>query len=128
MTSDQSKPDWAPREEGAQLAAPEHEVKKPRLFKVLLHNDDYTTMEFVVMVLMTVFHRTEPAAVQVMLQVHQKGVGVAGVYSYEVAEARGWQGHKACQGARISFALYNGAGLNVHRFLLRSLVDDNARA
>lgn len=73
---------------GATAVADAHEVKRPQLYKVLLHNDDYTTMDFVVMVLVRVFHKSEADAVAVMLQVHQKGVGVAGVYSYEVAEAR----------------------------------------
>lgn len=66
----------------------ERAVKRPQLYKVLLHNDDYTTMEFVVMVLTQVFHRVEADAVGIMLHIHQKGAGVAGVYSYEVAETR----------------------------------------
>jgi len=63
-------------------------LQKPKLYKVLLHNDDYTTMEFVVLVLMGVFHRSETDAVQIMLHVHKNGVGVAGVYTREVAETR----------------------------------------
>jgi ATP-dependent Clp protease adaptor protein ClpS len=63
-------------------------LKRPPLFKVLLHNDDFTTMEFVVHVLQTVFQRDETDAVRVMLQVHLEGVGVAGVYTYEVAETK----------------------------------------
>jgi ATP-dependent Clp protease adaptor protein ClpS len=66
----------------------ERKLKKPPLYKVLLHNDDYTTREFVVEVLKTVFHRPEPEAVQIMLHVHHNGVGVAGVYTYEVAEMK----------------------------------------
>jgi ATP-dependent Clp protease adaptor protein ClpS len=66
----------------------ERKLKKPPLFKVLLHNDDYTTREFVVEVLKSVFHRPEPEAVQIMLHVHHNGVGVAGVYTYEVAEMK----------------------------------------
>ena len=66
----------------------ERKLKKPPRFKVLLHNDDYTTREFVVEVLRTVFHRAEPDAVRIMLHVHQNGVGVAGVYTYEVAEMK----------------------------------------
>ena len=64
------------------------EVARPPLYRVLLHNDDYTTMEFVVWVLMTVFHRPEGEAVEIMLHVHQKGVGVAGIYPREIAESR----------------------------------------
>ncbi len=66
----------------------EKKLKKPPLYKVLLHNDDYTTKEFVVMILQYVFHMENAGAVQVMLHVHKKGIGVAGVYSYEVAETK----------------------------------------
>ncbi|MBI3782436.1 MAG: ATP-dependent Clp protease adapter ClpS [Deltaproteobacteria bacterium] len=66
----------------------ERKLQKPKLYKVLLHNDDYTTMEFVVFILISVFHRSESDAVQIMLHVHRKGIGVAGVYTREIAEAR----------------------------------------
>ncbi len=62
--------------------------KKPRLYRVLLHNDDYTTRDFVVHVLTSVFHRDENEAVQIMLHVHYNGVGIAGVYTREVAETK----------------------------------------
>ena len=74
--------------EGAVATANEHKVQRPRMFKVLLHNDDYTTMDFVVMELMTVFRRIEAEAVEIMMHVHQKGVGVAGIYSHEIAESK----------------------------------------
>lgn len=67
---------------------PEKKLKKPTLYKVLLHNDNYTTREFVVEVLRTVFHRSEQEAVQIMLHVHYNGIGVAGVYTFEVAETK----------------------------------------
>jgi ATP-dependent Clp protease adaptor protein ClpS len=63
-------------------------LKKPPLYKVLLHNDDYTTKEFVVQILQYVFHKDATEAVQIMLHVHKKGIGVAGVYTYEVAETK----------------------------------------
>ena len=63
-------------------------VKRPRRFKVLLHNDDYTTMDFVVHVLTNYFHKSEGEATHIMFQVHHRGVGVAGVYAKEVAETK----------------------------------------
>lgn len=63
-------------------------TKKPQLYKVLMLNDDYTPMEFVVMVLQRFFRMEIEEATRVMLQVHQKGVGVCGVFSYEVAETK----------------------------------------
>jgi ATP-dependent Clp protease adaptor protein ClpS len=63
-------------------------LEKPKLYKVLLHNDDYTTMEFVVAILREVFHHNEVDATRIMLHVHQNGMGVAGVYTFEVAETR----------------------------------------
>ena len=70
------------------VAESAEKVEKPPLFKVLLHNDDFTTMEFVVWVLESVFNMTEDQAVQTMLNVHVKGVGVAGVYTWEIAEMK----------------------------------------
>ena len=66
----------------------ERQLKKPPLYKVLLHNDDYTTREFVVWVLQTVFHKNETDAIAIMSHVHNHGVGVAGVYTFEVAETK----------------------------------------
>ena len=63
-------------------------LKKPRLYKVLLHNDNYTTMEFVVQVLVGIFHKSESDAMAIMLNVHHRGAGIAGVYTYEVAETK----------------------------------------
>lgn len=61
---------------------------KPKRYKVLLHNDDYTTTEFVVDVLVRFFHKQPAEATQIMLQVHHKGAGVAGVYPKDVAETK----------------------------------------
>ena len=69
-------------------AATERKLKRPRLYKVLLHNDDYTTMEFVVAVLREVFRKPEVEAIAIMLSVHKTGVGVAGVYTHEIAETK----------------------------------------
>ena len=63
-------------------------TKKPRLYKVLLLNDDYTPMEFVVLVLEQVFSKSREDATAIMLHVHQKGVGLCGVYTHEIAETK----------------------------------------
>ena len=63
-------------------------TKKPSMYKVLMLNDDYTPMEFVVMVIEQFFSKTHDEAVQIMLHVHQKGVGICGVFTYEVAETK----------------------------------------
>ena len=62
--------------------------ERPPLYKVLLHNDDFTTMEFVVFILLTVFNRSEDDAIRLMLNVHRQGIGLAGVYTYEIAEMK----------------------------------------
>lgn len=69
-------------------AEDETELRKPPLYRVLLHNDNFTSMEFVVFILQTIFGRSESDAVQIMLKVHNEGVGVAGLYTYEIAEMK----------------------------------------
>jgi len=66
----------------------DEKVTEPDMFRVLLHNDDYTTMEFVVEVLMGVFHRTIVEATRIMLDVHQKGRGTVGTYTYDIAQTK----------------------------------------
>jgi len=63
-------------------------ISRPRRFKVLLLNDNYTTMEFVVEVLVHVFRRSQEDAIQIMLSVHENGTGVAGVYIKSIAETK----------------------------------------
>ena len=77
-----------PQREELPVAESEEKTEEPPLFRVLLHNDDYTTMDFVVQVLQTIFNMPENQAIQVMLNVHVKGIGIAGVYTYEVAEMK----------------------------------------
>ena len=77
-----------PRHEEEQAIAEKPRLKRPRLYKILLHNDDYTTMEFVVHVLMDVFHKPRAEATHIMLHVHRKGIGVCGVFTREVAETK----------------------------------------
>lgn len=69
------------------------QVVKPPFYKVLLHNDDYTTMEFVVQILMHVFNKSPENATRIMLDVHKQGIGLCGVYSYEIAETKVDQVH-----------------------------------
>ena len=72
------------------LAEPDvhRKLERPRMWRVLLHNDDYTTQEFVVWVLETVFHKPRGEAVEIMMSVHRSGLGVAGVYTHDVAETK----------------------------------------
>ena len=82
MTSDQDRTDGVVKERV------KTEKKEPTLYKVVLLNDDYTTMEFVVRVLETVFQKSPAEAYRIMMQVHQDGSGIAGVYPWEVAETK----------------------------------------
>ena len=63
-------------------------LDEPPMYKVLLHNDDYTTMDFVVMVLKKIFHKTQEQSEQIMLDVHKKGKGMCGVYTFEIAQTK----------------------------------------
>jgi len=74
--------------EGEVLTESETKLEKPKLFKVLLHNDDFTTMEFVVFVLQYVFNRNDADAITIMLKVHNEGIGIAGIYPYEIAKTK----------------------------------------
>ncbi len=67
------------------LTESETKLEKPPLYKVVLHNDDFTTMDFVVYILRTIFHRSEGESLMIMLKVHTEGIGIAGVYTYEIA-------------------------------------------
>ncbi len=64
------------------------DLQEPQMFKVLLHNDDYTSMDFVVEVLMDIFHKNHSQAEQIMLQIHEKGKAICGVYTYEIAQMK----------------------------------------
>ena len=86
MPPSQQPPDWD--SDSGVLDEQEIRIARPRRYRVLLHNDDYTTMEFVVEVLEQVFHKAPAEAHDIMMNVHRMGIGVAGVYSREVAETK----------------------------------------
>lgn len=69
-------------------------IKYPKKYKVLLLNDDYTSMEFVIDVLITIFHKSYEEAEKIMLEIHEKEKGICGVYTYEIAETKVMQVHK----------------------------------
>ena len=77
--------------DGSVLTKVKPKTKKPSLYKVLMLNDDYTPMEFVIEVLEKFFGKRQDEATQIMLHVHQKGIGVCGVYTYEIAETKAVQ-------------------------------------
>jgi ATP-dependent Clp protease adaptor protein ClpS len=69
-------------------------IQEPKLYRVILHNDHYTTMDFVVKVIVTVFHKPAAEATRIMLDVHKKGHGVVGVYTYDIAATKVSQVHE----------------------------------
>ena len=75
-------------EEAGAALAEKVKVEKPKMYQVLLHNDDYTTMEFVIHVLQKFFNKTYDEAHAIMLKVHHEGSGLCGIYTYEVAESK----------------------------------------
>lgn len=75
-------------EEFGTMTEDEVEIKEPQMFKVVLLNDNYTTMDFVVLMLEHVFKKTPSEAQQIMLNVHEKGAGVAGIYTKDIAETK----------------------------------------
>ena len=80
--------EYNPDTEGEIISETHEEVTEPPMYKVMLINDDYTTMEFVVGILVHVFHKSAEDATQIMLNVHRAGFGLCGVYPYEVAEIK----------------------------------------
>jgi ATP-dependent Clp protease adaptor protein ClpS len=80
--------DFDPEQEGELAAEERRKTRRPRKWKVLLHNDDFTTQEYVVQVLMEHFHKSFAEATQIMLHVHFKGIGTAGVYPRDQAQTK----------------------------------------
>ena len=85
-----------------------HKTAKPRMYRVIMHNDDYTIMEFVISVLVKIFQKSPEEATRVMLQIHQDGRGTAGVYTYDIARTKAQAVHKEAQ---------------IHEYPLRCTVD-----
>lgn len=77
-----------PESDDAVITESRHKVEKPPLYRVLLHNDNYTTMEFVHVILIGVFHHSDVEATRIVLEVHNKGIGVAGIFTREIAETK----------------------------------------
>ena len=85
MSANKDKPDGT---DGGLALAERTQTKKPALYRVIMLNDDYTPMEFVVLILQRFFGHNAQTAQKIMLHVHQRGVGVCGVYTYEIAETK----------------------------------------
>ena len=79
---------YLPEVQGESDVRADHETDEPPMYKVLLHNDDYTTMDFVVQILILVFRKSVEESTRIMLNVHQKGVGLCGFYPFDVAETK----------------------------------------
>ena len=91
------------RQDGGQVVEkPKARTKRPQLFHVVLYNDDYTTMEFVVHVLEAVFQKGPAEAFRIMMEVHRRGRGVCGAYTYEVAETKVATVHDMAREAKAS--------------------------
>src|SRR5512145_478775 len=88
MAGQKQRPDGGDTAVAVPKTKAEKETRRPRLYKVLLHNDDYTTQEFVDWVLQAVFKHDPESAHRIMLHVHMHGVGVAGIYPFEIAETK----------------------------------------
>lgn len=72
-------------------------LKKPKMYRVILYNDDYTSMDFVVDILMAIFNKPAAEATRIMLDVHKKGTGVCGVYTYDIAISKVNRVHREAQ-------------------------------
>jgi ATP-dependent Clp protease adaptor protein ClpS len=95
------RPDQQGDSDVAVESKPKQKAQKPKLYRVLLHNDDYTPMEFVVGVLREVFHKSESDAMAIMLHAHTRGYAVAGVFTHEIAEQKVAKVHALAEEAQF---------------------------
>jgi ATP-dependent Clp protease adaptor protein ClpS len=84
----QGVPPGSDRQDGLMLAEPEVKTKRPPLFKVVLLNDDYTPMDFVIFIIKDIFHKNHEEAVGITMEIHNRGAGICGVYTRDVAETK----------------------------------------
>ncbi len=102
---DPKPPPNAPDRKGDVAVEERQETEKARRWAVIFHNDDYTTREFVVEALMKYFHKTETEAMHIMLTVHHKGQGIAGVYPRDLAETKVDQVHRHAESSGFPLRL-----------------------
>ena len=95
--SDPLNPDGFPAYEDSTLVQEETKTKVPPRYRVIIHNDDYTTMDFVVHILIDIFHKSHAEATFIMLTIHRQGIGACGEYSRDVAETKVAQVTKLAQ-------------------------------
>lgn len=88
MSSPKEPDRWDPEHEEDLDVQTRRRLQRPPLYKVVFHNDDYTTRDFVVMVLMRYFHKSHMEATRIMLHIHNNGMGVAGIYPYDIAATK----------------------------------------
>ena len=91
LSSDENKNDDFKNKFSSIVLEEKPKLKKPPLYKVIMLNDDYTPMEFVIEMLQTYFSKSQEQATEIMLHIHQKGIGICGLYTYEIAESKATQ-------------------------------------
>ena len=91
LSSDENKNDDFKNKFSSVVLEEKPKLKKPPLYKVIMLNDDYTPMEFVIEMLQTYFSKSQEQATEIMLHIHQKGIGICGLYTYEIAESKATQ-------------------------------------
>jgi ATP-dependent Clp protease adaptor protein ClpS len=88
INQNNNRPEENDDDEGGTSTVIKNKIELPKRYKVLLHNDDYTTMEFVIFILQTIFHKNLDEAEGIMLAVHKSGIGLCGIYTFEIAETK----------------------------------------